>query len=417
MSTYSTTVLADTPIAYYRLDESSGTSVTDYSGNGYTGTLSGSGTIQGVAGAIVGDSDTAYTFNNSGEVTATVTSLPTGSATWSIEAWINYPSSNSFLSVAVCIGTFTSLACGFIGLDNTGHAQVGTSGGNHSASSVLSTNTWHHFVGTYNGSTMLLYVDGVQVVSTSQSLSLTGATISIASVTGSLHDTFKGSIDEVAIYNAVLTPTRVVAHYQAGLGVVGAYSQLILQATPMAYYRLEEASGTIANDSSGNGYSGTLSGVSAYNQVGAITTSGDAAIQFLSGGTLRVPYTLNYTTFSAFSLEYWALLPTSSIWQYVVVTSIGTTTIFYVDCLAATLSTTAPLEVSALFDFTGSYSLVTLDEVAIYNYVLTPTQILSHYTTAGYISPAITFPSVNRRSGALPSVARRDGNIPATKRR
>src|SRR4051812_1334419 len=58
LSYYSSAVLALSPIAYYRLGESSGTTAADSSGNGLNGTYNGGVTL-GQPGGIFGDPDTA----------------------------------------------------------------------------------------------------------------------------------------------------------------------------------------------------------------------------------------------------------------------------------------------------------------------------------------------------------------------
>src|SRR5262249_9490411 len=58
---YRDTVLADSPILYWRLGESSGTTVGDSSGHGSTGTIVGSPTL-GAQGALFGDSSSAVSF-------------------------------------------------------------------------------------------------------------------------------------------------------------------------------------------------------------------------------------------------------------------------------------------------------------------------------------------------------------------
>ena len=84
-NSYAQRVLGDSPVSYWRLDESSGTTAADQLGLN-PGTYSGGYTL-GVPGAIAGDS--AVAFNGS---TGTVTvpnssSLQTGDV-FSLEAWI-----------------------------------------------------------------------------------------------------------------------------------------------------------------------------------------------------------------------------------------------------------------------------------------------------------------------------------------
>src|SRR3989442_5707000 len=55
---YRASVLADHPVAYWRLDEETGTVLVDASGNGNDGTYAGAVTL-GQPGALASDSDTA----------------------------------------------------------------------------------------------------------------------------------------------------------------------------------------------------------------------------------------------------------------------------------------------------------------------------------------------------------------------
>src|SRR5579872_607757 len=85
-TTYKSTVLADGPQLYYRLDEASGTAISDSSGHSHTGALSGTATYR-VAGAISGDADGAMGFNGTNTwITATLSGL---SSHYSLEAWVN----------------------------------------------------------------------------------------------------------------------------------------------------------------------------------------------------------------------------------------------------------------------------------------------------------------------------------------
>src|SRR5206468_336504 len=82
-ASYSSTVLADSPLVYYHLDETSGLTAADSSGNGVTGTYASSSITYHVVGALVGDSDTAITTTYNGAAfSASSATLPsTGSRT------------------------------------------------------------------------------------------------------------------------------------------------------------------------------------------------------------------------------------------------------------------------------------------------------------------------------------------------
>ena len=81
--------------------------------------------------------------------------------------------------------------------------------------------SWHHIVGTYDGTTVRLYVDGAEVTNSALSGGVvnsgSGARLKLALFSGSA--TLQGSIDEVAIYRAALSAAQVLAHYNAGLAV------------------------------------------------------------------------------------------------------------------------------------------------------------------------------------------------------
>src|SRR5690349_12478108 len=82
---YASTILADGPITYYRLDETSGIIGHD-SVNGLNGLYVG-GVTFGTPGAIAGDSDTAVTFDGSDGHLRVLSTI--GDADFSIEFWMN----------------------------------------------------------------------------------------------------------------------------------------------------------------------------------------------------------------------------------------------------------------------------------------------------------------------------------------
>lgn len=85
---------------------------------------------------------------------------------------------------------------------------------------VFSTGVWHHVVGTWDNTTIKLYVDGVEVAtSTSTTGSLGGFSTAPLNIgrRGLGDYYFDGSIDEVAVYESTLSPARILAHYNAGI--------------------------------------------------------------------------------------------------------------------------------------------------------------------------------------------------------
>jgi hypothetical protein len=78
---------------------------------------------------------------------------------------------------------------------------------------VLQTDCFHHAVGTYDGTEMIAYLDGVEVGS-----QLVSATIARASsvTLSSADEPIDGLIDEVRIYDRAITPTEIQTLYDAG---------------------------------------------------------------------------------------------------------------------------------------------------------------------------------------------------------
>lgn len=81
-----------------------------------------------------------------------------------------------------------------------------------------SAGSFHHVVGTYDGSTLTLYVDGASrgtvEDSRSQAAKSTPLFIGLKEDGG---DVWGGAIDEAAIYDKALTSTQVAQHHLAGL--------------------------------------------------------------------------------------------------------------------------------------------------------------------------------------------------------
>jgi hypothetical protein len=157
------------------------------------------------------------------------------------------------------------------------------------------------------------------------------------------------------------------------------YLSTILGDNPTAYWRLDETSGLVAHDSSGNGYNATLpaSGIT-YGQPGAIVGDTDTSMLFSSTATLALPYTLNPSTWTALSLEFWIKL--TSGWQYVVVTTSNSgSTITYLNGAVYGSGTGDTIVIDDDIYYAGSPLSGNLDEIGLYSYVMTPTQIVTHY--------------------------------------
>lgn len=223
--TYSDVVLEDSPVSYWRLGESSGVTAVDEQGvndGGYTNTPT-----LGVTGAIADDADTAVSFDGSTEYVHLGAAL-SGDTTYSLECWFKtgYTGGTSqyFFSfgnsgninhlIALYINASTD-TLGWWTKDGTTNLFKDDTG------STVNDDNWHHVVGTRDGDTMKLYLDGSllwTINGSSQGASTInrGAIGALARTTHSNY--FEGEVDEAAVYDTVLSATRVSAHYDAGIG-------------------------------------------------------------------------------------------------------------------------------------------------------------------------------------------------------
>ncbi|MEH6781597.1 MAG: PKD domain-containing protein [Rhodoglobus sp.] len=103
-------------------------------------------------------------------------------------------------------------------------------------------------------------------------------------------DYFNGAIDEVAVYPTPLTATQVQNHFElSGRSLSGppapsdTYGAAVYEASPQLYWRLGEASGAVVNDSGLQGLNGNLSGTYARNVTGALGGSTNSATNFTQG--------------------------------------------------------------------------------------------------------------------------------------
>ena len=78
-------------------------------------------------------------------------------------------------------------------------------------------NGWHHVVGTFDGNTLAIYVDGQpqDSISATNPLADDGLHVLIGSGDTATITPTKGSIDQVAIYDFALSAPQVMEHFNA----------------------------------------------------------------------------------------------------------------------------------------------------------------------------------------------------------
>jgi hypothetical protein len=219
-SNYSAMVLADQPVGYWRLGESSGTVAADSSGRGRTGTYINGPTL-GVPGVADG---TAVSFSAAAtqrvDVADDATLRPPA---FSLEVWFYQMTTAALYAVLAAKQTGATWTDGYGIYSYNGGSQVYFFVNHYTAGRVGRvgdiTNAWHHIVGTFDGTTVRCYLDAVAVgvpvtvpyVASTQPFRI-GAEDSL---TPAYY--WDGRVDEVAIYATVLSPERIAQHYREGL--------------------------------------------------------------------------------------------------------------------------------------------------------------------------------------------------------
>ena len=191
------------------------------------------GVTRGVAGALPGDADTAGSFDGVNDYVQVLnsTGIPVGSSSRSVEAW--FKTSSTARQVIFGYGSpGTNQEFGlWINAGGASMTAWGWGGGNDRSftpASAVNDGAWHQVVITYDGTTLVLYVDGVALPSQTATRNTMidaygfgiGAVIN-PGIAGNSGGFFNGSIDEVAFYTTVLDQATVTAHYQLGGAAVG----------------------------------------------------------------------------------------------------------------------------------------------------------------------------------------------------
>ncbi len=214
--TYPNTVLADSPVGYWRLGESSGTVANSEVNNStMVGAYQSTPTL-GVSGALAGDADTAATFTTAKDVKVTGTALLNVVNSFTIEAWVKRSAvSGGVYEGIYARGNVTGTQEVYIGPDNLIHCYIHGDGELcYSSVAIADTTTWHHVVLTKSASAPHLYLDGVDV--TVNAHNFTGTSSSGDSFWAAIN----GTVDECALYAAPLSEGRVQAHYVAGTNAI-----------------------------------------------------------------------------------------------------------------------------------------------------------------------------------------------------
>lgn len=232
---YASVVAADTPLLWWKMDEASGTTYADSSGNSHPGTKSGTAT-QGVDGPLnaVANGGKALQFAGAGAVAGAIDLSAQNKLT--IEFWVKWPSSTSDQMLIEFTANGQTTAGGFsisnTGTNHTWKVWLGTTlfTQYNVAIDQPSWNNWHHVVllldrtanqGSGAGAgAMRLFVDAVSRNRNTSGFTAVGgnfanSTLYVGARTANTMFA-TATVAQVAIYSGLFDQAKVDAHYTAG---------------------------------------------------------------------------------------------------------------------------------------------------------------------------------------------------------
>jgi len=231
VTNYPSTVLADSPVGYWRLDEtvSPGSTATNLGSLGAAGNGTYfAGVAGGQPGAVTNDTDTAAGFDGVSGKLEVPYNAALNATPFSLECWAKpgFLAATDYAAVVSARVPDPEAGYTFYVPPNSTNSQwqfwTGNGGNwNVQLGPLLASNQWTHLVGTYDGTNQSFYVNGA--LAASAPLAFTPNPSSLLRIGAGGSDTnslycFNGTIDELAVYTNALSPSQVVTHYTAGAG-------------------------------------------------------------------------------------------------------------------------------------------------------------------------------------------------------
>lgn len=247
------------PVGSWRLDENTGTTANDNSGNNNTFTLVNTPTWNR------GKFGSGVRLNGTSQYLRANPMAGLSTTAGSVSGWF-YPTTTPAGDEMLIMGNRNPDRIYLFRLATTGNfaIRLGTMGANADTGISLPANTWSHVTLTWNSGTYVAYVNGRQAITgayTGLSTLYNYLTVGAYDDSSTQNSYFTGTVDQVFAYSYARTPAQVAWEYNRG--------------GQSLWYKLDECTGTTINDSSGRGVNGTLTiGGGGTTSAGTCTTSG-----------------------------------------------------------------------------------------------------------------------------------------------
>ena len=261
-----------------------------------------------------------FDFDGTDDLVLTSDPVITGTGDFTITAWINRATVNTY-----------DFVCGNYGVGNTGGIEVygkidGTVilyiGGALTTSTVMTADTWYHYAATRTSGACKVYMNGVLDVSGTLASSIVGNNdFSIGNGEDYTSENFDGKIADVKVFDVALSAANIKELYDDSKVIVPSN---VSQTNLKGWWPLAEGAGDICYDGSGNGYHGIVS-----NEDGDEWLTGQTGCPQLVEGYNRKLYfsgddyidcgnnsSLNFTT-SNFSISCWVYIHDLTDYGYI----------------------------------------------------------------------------------------------------
>ncbi len=164
------------------------------------------------------------------------------------------------------------------------------------SSSAIALNTWTHIAATYDQTAIRIYINGVLNASLNANQALpTGSEVwFLGKRWDGTTEMFSGIMDELRIWNVARTQAQI----QESMNSTVAVNAPNLR----AYYKLDETTGTIASDATGNNFTGTVIGAPTWQVPSTSVLGGPIGSTFLWSPNGETTPTINATTSGTYSV-------------------------------------------------------------------------------------------------------------------